>query len=305
MPQQKLRIALIGLGDIAQKAYLPMVTTHPQVAPLLCTRNADTLAELSSAYRVAERYTALEEVITQRPDAAMVHSATEAHPDQIEQLLRAGIPTFVDKPVAYTLADTERLFALAETHNVPLFVGFNRRYAPLIHALRERPDPRRLHWAKQRTNQPGAPRTFVLDDFVHVLDGLRYLAPGPVTDLQVHARHATDGQLAHVAVRWTQGECLVTGEMNRLSGRTEETVEYFTPGNTWRIQELHYGTHYADGTPHPLGFGNWTPTLEQRGFTDMLEHWLRVARTGTFDAAYAEDMLATHALCEAVLDTLS
>lgn len=39
-----MRIALVGLGDIAQKAYLPLLASDEQVTPLLCTRNPAVLA---------------------------------------------------------------------------------------------------------------------------------------------------------------------------------------------------------------------------------------------------------------------
>mgnify|MGYP000914023978 CR=1 FL=1 len=34
-----MRIALIGLGDIARKAYLPLLANDERVTPLLCTRS--------------------------------------------------------------------------------------------------------------------------------------------------------------------------------------------------------------------------------------------------------------------------
>lgn len=59
-----------------------------------------------------------------------MHAATVAHPEIVTRLLEAGVPTFVDKPLAYELADSERLVRLAEERNVSLAVGFNRRHAP-------------------------------------------------------------------------------------------------------------------------------------------------------------------------------
>jgi predicted dehydrogenase len=38
-----MRIALVGLGDIAQKAYLPLLASDERVTPLLCTRNPAVL----------------------------------------------------------------------------------------------------------------------------------------------------------------------------------------------------------------------------------------------------------------------
>lgn len=46
------------------------------------------------------------------------------------RLLEAGVATYVDKPLAYELADSQRLVRLAEERGVSLTVGFNRRHAP-------------------------------------------------------------------------------------------------------------------------------------------------------------------------------
>ena len=42
-----MRIAMIGLGDIAQKAYLPLLASDERVTPLLCTRNPSVLEKLA------------------------------------------------------------------------------------------------------------------------------------------------------------------------------------------------------------------------------------------------------------------
>ncbi|WP_116126806.1 Gfo/Idh/MocA family protein [Lewinella sp. IMCC34183] len=295
-----LRIALIGLGDIAQKAYLPLVASHPGISPLLCTRDPAVLERLGRQYRIADRFTELDALIAHRPDAAMIHSSTDSHAAIATRLLEAGIPVFVDKPLTADLATTEQILALAQRQNLPVFLGFNRRYAPLVSALREEADPIQVTWHKNRAALPGEPRDFVFVDFIHVLDGLRFLAPGPVTDLHVHARRR-GGLLESVQVRWTCGDCLLTGGMNRVNGVTEETVDYFTPGNKWTIRELHDGIRYRDGSQSPLGFGNWAPTLEKRGFAAMVDDWFATVRKGGYDAAYADDVRATHALCEEVV----
>ena len=48
-------------------------------------------------------------------DAAFVHAPSAAHPEIITRLLETGVPTYVDKPLAYRLADSDRLVRLAES----------------------------------------------------------------------------------------------------------------------------------------------------------------------------------------------
>jgi virulence factor len=202
-----LRIALIGLGSIARKAYLPLLTTQADVIPVFCTRNPQTLTRLARQYRVRETHADLEAAIQSGLDAAMVHSATESHAAIVRRLLEAEIPVFVDKPLTYSLAETEDLLALAEQRQQILYLGFNRRFAPLVQQLAAAPNPVQIAWQKNRVDLPGDPRVFIFDDFIHVLDSLRFLAAGPIDNLEVFSR-GRKGRLENIHVRWQQGETL-------------------------------------------------------------------------------------------------
>ena len=56
-----MRVGCIGLGDIAQKAYLPVLMARPGLEPHLHTRTAATLQRVGDTYRVpdAQRHTDL------------------------------------------------------------------------------------------------------------------------------------------------------------------------------------------------------------------------------------------------------
>ena len=300
MPNTRLRIVHIGLGDIARKAYLPLTATHPDITPLLCTRNEHVLEELSQQYRIKDTFNNLDALIASRPDGAMIHTATDSHLSIAKQLLSAGIPIFVDKPVSDSSAATTDLFTMARERDVPLFVGFNRRYAPLISKLRKGPKPHHIRWQKHRVNLPGKPRTFIFDDFIHVVDSLLFLTDGTPEDIQVH--YQMDGEnLASLQVQWTDNGTLFSGSMNRVSGHTEERVEFFAPGLKVQIEDLHSGVEYKDDRRLELRFGNWEPTLYKRGFVTMIDEWLEVVRCKSFSAAAAERDLRTHWVCEEVL----
>jgi len=294
-----MRIALIGLGDIARKAYLPVVANHPDITPLLCTRNPQTLAALAQQYRVQECFDSLESLLAARPDAAMIHSNTESHAHIATQLLNAGVPVFVDKPLSYQLNESEALLNLAARKNIPLAVGFNRRFAHLIAPLAGIANPVHIHWQKNRVNQPNKPRIFIYDDFIHVLDSLRFLAPGILQNLQVFT-HGKTNALAAIQVQWQRDATLLTAGMNRLSGVSEERVEFFAPQQKWQIDNLASGVHYENNQARSLGFSDWDHTLHKRGFVAMVDAWVAQVKTG-IPGAY-DDILATHSLCERIVN---
>src|SRR3954447_14325122 len=119
-----VKVGCIGLGDIAQKAYLPVLGTLPGIELHLQTRTPATLARVADGLHLPadRRHPTLDSLLAQDLDAAFVHAPTVAHPEIVGRLLEAGVRTYVDKPLAYELADSERLVTLAERLDVSLAV---------------------------------------------------------------------------------------------------------------------------------------------------------------------------------------
>lgn len=297
----KIKIALIGLGRIAQKAYLPILANHSKVDPILCTRNNHTLNKLSNEYRIHKTCSSLDELIRLKPDAAMVHSSTESHVLIIPKLLEAKIPVFVDKPLSYSLGESERILDIASKNKLPLYLGFNRRFAPLIKSLSEVPNPIQISWQKNRVDLAGNPRIFIFDDFIHVIDSLRFLGKGPIRNINVVSR-VKDEKLENIQVQWQQGETLLFGGMNRISGITEEKIDFFSVGNKWVINNLNSGTHFTKEEENTLKFDDWESTLYKRGFVNMIEDWINVLEERSYNPESIEDIWETHQLCETILN---
>ena len=300
---QKKRIALIGLGDIAKKAYLPIVTNHSKISPILCTRNVEVLKQLADQYRINETYSSIDELIKAQPDAVMIHSNTESHFALVSKLLNAGIPVFVDKPLCYSLSEAETLLNLSAQKEVLLYLGFNRRFAPLINSLKNQVNPIQIFWQKNRVDLPDDPRVFVFDDFIHVVDSLRFLASGEIESLQVFSK-LKSRKLETLQVQWQQNDVLLSGSMNRMSGITEEHVEYYSNGNKWQIDELMTGMHYKDEKQNVIGFNNWETTLYKRGFVGLIEDWLQALNTSDFNSNRIQDIWDTHYLCETIVENI-
>jgi virulence factor len=218
-----LRVAMIGLGAIARKAYLPVLASRAELRLYLCTRDPETLAAVGDAHRLPDRHDNLDGLLAAGVDAALVHAATSAHPAIVARLLEAGVHVYVDKPLADSYGEAERLVDLARRAGRTLFVGFNRRYAPAYAALRDLPRELVL-MQKHRTGPPAAPRAVVFDDFIHVVDTVRFLAPGEPEDVVIRTG-VRDGLLHHVVLQLGGPGWTAIGAMHRVSGSTEEVVE--------------------------------------------------------------------------------
>ncbi|MEU9052377.1 Gfo/Idh/MocA family oxidoreductase [Streptomyces sp. NPDC048384] len=293
-----MKVGCIGLGDIAQKAYLPVLGVQPGVELHLQTRTPATLARVADGLHLPaeRRHTDLDSLLAQGLDAAFVHAPTVVHPEIVTRLLEAGVPTYVDKPLAYQLADSERLVALAEQRNVSLAVGFNRRYAPGYAQCADHPRELIL-MQKNRIGLPEEPRSMILDDFIHVVDTLRFLAPGPVDDVTVRAR-VEGGLLHHVVLQLAGDGFTALGVMNRLSGSAEEILEVSGQDTKRQVLNLAEVVDHK-GQPTVRRRGDWVPVARQRGIEQVVLAFLDAVRTGK--VLSARDALATHELCERVV----
>jgi virulence factor len=295
-----LRIGVVGLGDIAQKAYLPVLTARDDVELSLMTRNPERLERVSRQYGVARRTTTLEDLLDGSIDAAFVHASTEAHADVVGRLLTAGVPVLVDKPLAPDLATATHLVEQAERLDLSLAVGFNRRFCPAYAPLAGL-EPAVVLMEKNRPGLPGEPRRFVFDDFIHVVDTVRFLLPPGEEQVSV-ACVVTDGLLATVTLGIRVGQSTGVGIMHRVSGSEEETVEVLATGVKHRVVDLaEVVTAKADDSSgvRRRGRDSWTGVPTVRGFTAMCEAFLSSVRSGV--TLSARDALRSHAVCETVL----
>jgi predicted dehydrogenase len=70
-------------------------------------------------------------------DAAFVLSPDDTHSPIAVDLLRAGVATFVEKPLAITTDGADRVLAAARDGRARVYVGHNLRHAPFVTAMRD------------------------------------------------------------------------------------------------------------------------------------------------------------------------
>jgi virulence factor len=293
-----MRVGIIGLGSIAKKAYLPVLTAMPGVTPVLVARNPGTLAEVGAAYRAPDRFGSVQDAIGSGLDAALVHTPSQTHPEIVEALLRSGVPVLVDKPMATDGATALALVSLAGDLGVSLMVGFNRRYAPAYRAFADWADRDVVSLHKHRSEEPGPARAMVFDDFIHVIDTLRFLVPSTMDDLVISASVGDDGRCRRVAVQFTGQGRLAVGAMSWTAGMSHELLDVIGDGRRRQVTDLADVVDFA-GQERLARRDGWAPATQLRGFTAMCEDFLTAVRQGR--RLDATDALLTHEACERVV----
>ncbi|MEQ9886274.1 Gfo/Idh/MocA family protein [Pectobacterium zantedeschiae] len=270
------RIGVVGLGSIAQKAYLPILSQAERWELIgAFSPDRQKTQRICQHYRMTG-FSALEELAA-HCDAVFVHSSTASHFSVVSQLLAAGVDVYVDKPLAETLEQAEALVELAAQQQKILMVGFNRRFAPCYQQLKQRLDrPASLRMDKHRINGVGPHnvRFTLLDDYLHVVDTALWLAGGDaeLIDGVLHAN--ADGQLLYAEHHFQSGTCQVTTSMHRQAGSQREWVQAVTNGGLYQVDEMREWREDREGmTLHPA-VPSWQTTLEQRGFVGAVHHFM-------------------------------
>jgi len=129
-----MRLAVIGCGTIAQIMHIPNVVELPQTDLVaVCDPGDNVTAELGERYNVPpeSRYENPSNLVAEGADgidAVIVTTPMQTHADVVEQTLEAGLHTLVEKPLAVTPEDADRLVELVERSPATAMVAYNRRF---------------------------------------------------------------------------------------------------------------------------------------------------------------------------------
>ncbi|MBS5885904.1 Gfo/Idh/MocA family oxidoreductase [Clostridium sp.] len=299
-----MRIGIIGLGNICEKAYLPVITAIEGIEIVFCTRNKERLNSLSKKYRINEAVSTVDELINMNIDAAFVHTATESHIEIIEKLLNNNIHVYVDKPISYSYEDSIRVSNLAKEVNKILMVGFNRRFAPMYSNLKNYGTPSVIKLEKNRVSSPKDPVVFVLDDFIHVIDTLRFLMDEEIESINVNGLKR-DGLIYNVVVTMTSKNTTCIAMMNKDSGANEEELEYTSSGKKVIVRNLIDSKVLINNVEENKSFKDWDTILYRRGFENIINEFINSVKLGVQETPTIEDALKTHKICDEILKKIN
>jgi virulence factor len=295
-----MKIGIVGLGDIAKKGYLPVLSEKEDIELVLCSRNIQTLDLLSKKYRIKDTVSTVEELISKNIDAVFVSAATDAHYEIAAKLLKHKINTYIDKPISMNFKETLNIVSLARESGKIVMVGFNRRFIPMVKKLKDHGKASIIIMQKNRYALPDYVRRFVVEDFVHVVDTLRFLMGTEVKGVKVE--YLKNGEMLDNLIIQLIGEgCVAIGVMNRNGGVTEEVIEYMAGNHKYVVNSLVETTHYHNKEVSLSKFGDWEPTLYKRGFYQIVDHFIDCVKNNKTPDPSIEDSLITHEICERIV----
>lgn len=305
----RTRAAITGLGGIARKVYMPLLSSHSGVEIVgLMNRSAGPVEELQSLYRIEQGTTEMKELLSWDLDAVFVHTATESHFDIVMQCLERGLAVYVDKPLSYSLRESNEMTAFAEAQGLLLAVGFNRRYAPLYRKAREWVEGGQglesVAVVKHRTGLHQRPaKETVYDDLIHMLDLLLWMTDHDYELLHHYIRKDEAGRLLHGAGAVRLSDSVYsTFDMVRQAGSDLEKIELHGGGRSATVVNLDEATYVARGVhSQKETFGSWDNILYRRGFTGAVDDFLQCLDRPDDCGIHASRVIDSHKLAEQVV----
>ncbi len=126
----KLRIGLIGLGRLGS-VYGSHLAHHVPSANLYAVSDANGPLAKSFAkkYDANKWYQNYSDIVTDKDvDAIVVITPTSTHKEIVIGALKAGKPTFCEKPISVSLKEAEQMLDIVEKTGTFFQMGFQRRF---------------------------------------------------------------------------------------------------------------------------------------------------------------------------------
>jgi len=129
---EKTKVAVIGLGGIAQLVHLPNLSKlNNAVVTAVAEVNKNRLNTIADKFNIAERYSNHNELLENSDaEAVIIATPTSSHKDLSIACMKAGKDVLVEKPLARTFNEAKQITDAANKFKRKIMVGMNLRYRP-------------------------------------------------------------------------------------------------------------------------------------------------------------------------------
>jgi myo-inositol 2-dehydrogenase/D-chiro-inositol 1-dehydrogenase len=232
-----LRVGLIGAGRIAS-IHAETLAGHPVVETLTIFDPIREVAERLASQNGATVVDSDDRLLG-GADAVVIASPTDTHVEYLIEAAEAGLPAFCEKPIALTVEETDRAIAAIDKAEIPVQIGFQRRFDPGYREAHDLVASGRLGQVllvTAHTHDPAPPPEEYIarsggvfkDMLIHDIDALRFVVGTEVVAVYATGSNLTmpvfeaHGDLASVAVT----AHLEGGALAILSGSRRDPLGY-------------------------------------------------------------------------------
>lgn len=135
---EPLKLGIVGCGFVTETRHLPTLQEVPEIRVVaLADLDLSRCERVASGFGQPTCYPDAEALLASSDaDAVAVCTPSSTHAEVALRALDAGRHVFLEKPIALSMADADRLVERAGTLSVTTTVAFNQRYHPLVREAR-------------------------------------------------------------------------------------------------------------------------------------------------------------------------
>ena len=196
--RDKIKIALVGTGGWGRQ-HARIFSQRPDVNFCAVAGRNGERAEARAAEYGVRAYTDIAEMLErEQPDMVSLSLPNQGHFAPTLQVIEAGFPLLVEKPLVFDLAEADTLLDEARKRGLFFAINFNHRYAKPVQMAKEAIESGRLGdlmFATWRFGGEGGsdhPHANLIETQCHGFDMLEHLC-GPIESVMAEMTDKTGG----------------------------------------------------------------------------------------------------------------
>lgn len=191
-----IKAAVIGVGAMGKNHTRVYAEMDDVELVAVADTDEEALQRIARIYRTKVYTDYLAMLDEEKPDVASVAVPTKHHSEVACEVMSRGVHVLVEKPLALTQAEGQRVIDVAASQGVKLMVGHIERFNPAIVEVKKRLDRQELGrvfqvHARRLSPFPGRVQDVgvVLDLATHDIDVMRYLIGSEVERVYAEIEH--------------------------------------------------------------------------------------------------------------------
>ena len=224
----RLRVAVVGVGSLGQHhARLFAAMPDVELSAVVDVR-ADRANDIAARYGTRAFVNAAD--IVGKVDAVSVATPTSTHVDVALPFVENGAAVLVEKPLASSVADADRLIAAADARGIVLAAGHTERFNPAVAAalpMVSRPRFVEIHRLGEFPER-SLDIDVVFDLMIHDLDLLLATVASPVESVEAVGVNVLTPRvdIANARIRFETG-CIANVTASRISRDRVRKARFF------------------------------------------------------------------------------
>ncbi len=305
-----MRVGVIGVGHLGRHHARILSNLEGVQLVAVADAKADRAQQVGGPLG-ARATTDIHDLIGQ-VDAVTIAVPTEAHGEVALPFLERGIPVLVEKPIARTLTEADRMIAAACASGTTLAVGHTERHNPAVRAATTVVSHPRFIEVHRLGVFPDRSLDIdvVFDLMIHDLDVVLSLVRSEVESIDAVGVPVLTGRvdIANARLRFANG-CIANVTASRISRDRVRKIRFFQPlaylSIDYAAQKLEMYRLVKGAGPKPAIEGGEVPVDHEEPLHRELADFVEAVTSGRAPLVPGDEGRRALALAQQITDTMT